>query len=177
MEHNTRGTAREMPTLAEHVTLAPMHVVRRDWVTMTGRWREWFQVDLSDDLEAMTQFSLAVVAVLLGDDSPGRLRRAVHAAVRDRFPGHAREFVSALITYEAAWQDRSPVKPRYMVPPLQHSIEALAIVFLDSVNCRATMGIGGGEFYNLFHVGVVGGCMGSCAAEAKRLLDSVRDRG
>jgi len=149
-----------------------LSVTKRDWPMITAYWNKWFKTDLSDDYIAMANFSMGALVPFIVQ-APPKLRAGIFHSLQEVAKASATEMEAILQKYEEAWNRPEKLAARYSVPPLKVEHEALAIVFVDSIEWRATQVIQGKEYYNLFSIGTIGASIAATTNEAKKAFQQL----
>ena len=156
---------------ADDLVLIVFGVVNRVWGSVWRALHEMLEWQVVDDLEAKAQFTVAVLALALGEHRTDAFLERAHAGVAQIAP----DLAERLRHYDAirsAWPNLNwdSIGCRFELPPLKHPHELIAIQVMDHIEVGNAVELRSKKCYNLYDVELFGGAILSTAIEARKLF-------
>ncbi len=153
------------------LTLISSEIVGRFWDSINDALERVLEARNAEDSQAKSIMTAAILALALGPERSQVLLDRVCAQFIDSNP----DVASMVIQYDKirsdwpnlAWED---IKYKYCLPPLKYPHELIAIDVMDRLGTAKTFEHDKRTYYNLLHVGILGGVILSAATQAREVF-------
>ncbi len=162
-----------------------MHVTNSNWAFICQKWSSLLHVDLTGNIEAKLEFSMAVIGLglsnikqtckkyeVLNDKYASQLEKVRQSLKRIAGSLGDEPWIKAK-KYHDAYEDCPNFESRFPKPPLNDQLEAIGIMLLDSFSIVDVIKLEGKTYYQPLTIMMLGGSVAAVYAECRQIFQNL----